>query len=341
MQGSRTTARLSDVAQLAGVSPGLVSRLVNEDPTLKIRPETRERVMDAIDMLQYTPHASARALRSARTGLLGFALHHVNDPIYAQLVESAQTAAAERNYSVVLLNASELVGRRDAYRALVGGHRVDGLLVQSGFGADNSGLQELVLSIPSVVFNASAMPGIRTVRLDDSTASAIATRHLVELGHTRIAFVGAEGASSDRRFQGYAEALDDAGLQSLPMVSGGWSASEARKGIEQYFSSGGRATALVVATSTSALGVHAGVISSGRSIPDDVSLVCIQDAWFAEHLNPPLTAVELPLGDVGRLAVNLLIEQIASHTEGEVVLGDPPPALIERESTSVPGADPV
>src|SRR5699024_10596403 len=214
-------------------------------------------------------------------------------------------------------------------------------LVQSGFGADNSGLQELVLSIPSVVFNASAMPGIRTVRLDDSTASAIATRHLVELGHTRIAFVGAEGASSDRRFQGYAEALDDAGLQSLPMVSGGWSASEARKGIEQYFWSGGRATALVVATSTSALGVHAGVISSGRSVPDDVYLVCIQDAWFAEHLNPPLTPVEVPLGDVGCRAVTLPIEGVASHTEGEVVLGDPSPALIERESTSVPRAEPV
>src|SRR5690625_6701662 len=96
MQGSRTTARLSDAAQLAGVSPGLVSRLVNEDPSLKIRPETRERVMDAIDMLQYTPHASARALRSARTGLLGFALQHVHDPICAQHAASAQTAAAEQ-----------------------------------------------------------------------------------------------------------------------------------------------------------------------------------------------------------------------------------------------------
>src|SRR5699024_162109 len=103
MQGSRTTARLSDVAQLAGVSPGLVSRLANEDPTLKIRPEPRERVMDAIDMLQYTAHASARALRSAWTGLLGFAVNHVNEPIYAELVESAQSAAAERTYSVVIL----------------------------------------------------------------------------------------------------------------------------------------------------------------------------------------------------------------------------------------------
>lgn len=339
MQGTGKTARLSEVAQLAGVSPGLVSRILNEDPKLKIRPETRERVMDAIDMLQYTPHASARALRSSQTGLLGFALHHVNDPIYAQLVETAQTAAAERNYSVVLLNAHELVGRQDAFRALVRGHRVDGLLIQSGFAADSRGLQEVARSVPSVVFNADETRGLRTVRLDDITAAAMATQRLVDLGHTRIAFVGAEGASSDRRHQGYVDALDGAGVHPLPMIAGGWDAAEARAGIERYFASGGRATALVVVTSTSALGVHAGVISAGLSIPDDVSVVSIHDTWFTGHLNPPLTVVELPLGDIGRLAVDLLTDQIASPADGATVLAEPSPRLIERGSTSEPSGD--
>lgn len=340
MQGSRKTARLSEVAQLAGVSPGLVSRILNEDPKLKVRPETRERVMDAIDMLQYTPHASARALRNARTGLLGFALHHVNDPIYAQLVEAAQTAAAERSYSVVLLNANELVGRQDAFRALVRGHRVDGLLIQSGFAADSHGLQEVARSVPSVVFNANETPGLRTVRLDDKTAAATATRRLVDLGHTQIAFVGAEGSSSARRFQGYTEALEGAGTSPLPMIAGGWDAADARARIERYFAGGGRATALVVVTSTSALGVHAGVISAGLSIPDDVSVVSIHDTWFTEHLNPPLTVVELPLADIGRLAVDLLIDQIESPTEGATVLDDPPPRLIERGTTAEPSGQP-
>lgn len=337
MQGSRKTARLSEVAKLAEVSPGLVSRILNEDPTLKVRPETRARVLNAIDMLQYTPHASARALRNSQTGLLGFALHHVNDPIYAQLVETAQIAAAEREYSVVLLNAGELVGRQDAFRALVRGHRVDGLLIQSGFSADSHGLQEVARSVPSVVFNADQTPGLRTVRLDDTAAATVATRRLLELGHTQIAFVGAEGATSDRRLRGYLDALDAAGVAPIPTISGGWDASAARAGIEKYFAAGGKATGLVVVTSTSALGVHAGVISAGLSIPEDVSVVSIHDAWFTEHLNPPLTVVELPLADIGRLAVDMLIDQIASPAEGATVLEEPAPNLLERGSTATPG----
>src|SRR5699024_795084 len=116
---------------------------------------------------------------------------------------------------------------------------------------------------------------------------------------------------------------------------------EARNTIEQNISSGGRATVLVVATSTSEHSVTAGDILPDRSISDDVALVHTQEEGFDEHLNPPPTETEQQKGASNSLAANLLIEQIASHTEGEVVLGDPPPALIERESTSVPRAEPV
>lgn len=333
------SARLSDVAKLAGVSPGLVSRIVNQDSTLKVRSETRDRVLSAIELLQYTPHASARALRSSRTGLLGFALHHVNDPIYADLVETAQIAAAERGYSVVLLNAAELMERQGAFRTLVRGHRVDGLLIQSGFSAGAPGLHEVARLMPSVVFNADRTPGLRTVRLDDGAASAIATTRLLDLGHRRIAFVGAEGATSERRYDGYLKALEGARVPAMPMIAGGWDAGSARAGIERYFTAGGTATGLVVATSTSALGVHAGVISSGLSLPDDVSVVSIHDAWFTEHLNPPLTVVELPLARIGRMAVDMLIQQLDSPIEEAVVLDDPAPRLIERGSTTAPAAN--
>lgn len=337
MQSTRKIPRLSEVAKLAEVSPGLVSRILNADPNLKVRQETRDRVLAAIEMLQYTPSASARALRMSQTGLLGFALHHVNDPIYAQMVETAQAAAAERDYSIVLLNTDELVGRQDAFRELVRGRRVDGLLIQSGFSADSHSLQEIAQSVPSLVFNASPAPGIRSVRLDDVRAAAVATRHLIELGHTDIVFVGAEGGSSERRHQGYLEAIAEHGLTPHPMIAGGWDADSAREATHGYLAGGGRATGFVVVTSTSALGVHAGVFSAGRSIPQDISIVSIHDTWFAPHLNPALTVVALPLDQVGRLAVEILLEQIASPRDGETVLLDPPPQLVERGSAAAPG----
>jgi LacI family transcriptional regulator len=333
---SRRGARLSDVARLAEVSPGLVSRIVNDDPTLKVRAATRERVLEAVEMLQYIPHASARALRSSRTGLLGFALHRVNDPIYSQLVDSAQAAATARGYSVVLLSAEDLMGRPSAHRALVRGHRVDGLLIQSGFSAVDARLQDVAREVPSLVFNADETPGLRTLRLDDAAAARTATRHLMDLGHRRIAFVGAEGATSRRRFQGYAAALADGGIAPMPMIAGGWEAESARAEIESYLAAGGDATGLVVASSTSALGVHAGVLSSGAAIPQEISVVSIHDTWFAEHLTPSLTVVQLPLADIGSTAVDLLIEQIEESTEGEIVLDEQAPRLIQRASSASP-----
>lgn len=327
---------MSEVAKLAEVSPGLVSRVINEDQSLKIRQETRDRVLAAVEMLQYTPHASARALRSSQTGLLGFALHHVNDPIYEEMVTTAQTAAAERNYLIVMLNAAELMGRRKAFRELIRGHRVDGLLIQGGFADNGMALLELARTLPSLVFNTSPIPDTRTIRLDDGRAAAIATRHLIGLGHTRIAFVGAEGASSERRHSGYLAALAEHGLTPLPIISGGWDADSAKEETERYYASGGGATGLVVVTSTSALGVHSGVITSGRSIPDDISIVSIHDSWFAPHLNPPLTVVAMPLAQVGRLAVEILVEQLKSPDHGETILDDPPALLVERASTAPP-----
>lgn len=333
-------ARLTEVAKVAGVSPGLVSRLLNGDPNLRIRGETRERVMTAIEMLQYEPHASARALRSSQTGLLGFALHNVTDPIYSHMVEAAEVAAAAKGYSVMLLSVDDLAARPDSFRRIVHGHRVDGLLIQGGYSDDSAALRA-ARSLPSVVFNADALPGVRTVRLDDVAAAHDATRHLIDLGHTSIAFVGADGGSSKRRYEGYLEALEEHGLSTHPPIVAGWDAASARAVTERYIASGGQASGLVVVSTTSALGVHAGILSSGRSVPDDVSIVSIQDTWFAPHLNPSLTVVAIPLGDLGRVAVQMLIEQIQAADDGETIVRDPAPQLIHRGSSSAPSYDAV
>lgn len=329
------SARLSEVAKLAGVSPGLVSRLINDDPTLKIRDETRQRVESAIEMLQYTPHASARALRSAQTGLLGFALYHVTDPIYAQMVENAEAAATAAGYSLVLLNAADLAAHPDALRRLAQGRKVDGLLIQGGYTEAHSSLQ-VANAMPTVLFNSDALPGFRTVRLDDAGAATLATRHLIELGHTRIAFVGAEGSSSERRYQGYLSAMAGADLPSHPPINGGWEADTARAVTERYYASGGTATGLVVVSTTGALGVHAGVIASGRQVGREVSLVSIHDTWFAPHLSPALTVAAMPLGDLGRVAVEMLLEQIRDRAAGEVVLDTPATRIVHRASSAPP-----
>ena len=330
---AKKTPRLADVARLAGVSPGLVSRVLNGDPTLRARDETRAAVMSAVEMLDYVPDVAARALRNAQTGLLGFALHHVNDPIYAEMVDSAQAEATKCGYSIILMNTAELAERGDHFRAIVQGHRVDGLLIQSGFGRGEEALGDLARSIPSVFFGGPS-DGVRTVRLDDGVAARMATEHLLQSGHTAIAFVGADGASSARRYEGYLAALAAADQPALPPVNGGWTSDDAYDATLRLLNSRTPVTGIVAVTTTTALGVHSGIVEAGQRIPDDISLISVHDTWFARHLNPPLSVVSLPMDQVGTSAVSMLIDQIRNPSVGEVVITDPAPTLITRGSTT-------
>lgn len=330
----RKPARLADVAKLAGVSSALVSRIVNEDPTLRTRQETRDTVLAAIAMLNYAPHPSARALRNAQTGLLGFALHGVNDPLYVEMVNAAQTEAARRNYSVILMNIEELADRRAAFHEIVLGHRVDGLLIHGGHGRGEGELQEIARDVPSVMFNADPASGLRTVRFDDAKAAEIATRHLIDLGHKEIVFVGDIGATSQRRYDGYRRSLSEAGMPSFPPIVAGLSPDETHDATVRFLQSGMRATGLVAMSTTAALGVHSGIVASGLRIPEDVSLISVHDAWFARHLNPSLSTVALPLAQMGAVAVSILLDQINDPIDGETLIEEPAPHLVVRGSTT-------
>lgn len=330
----REPARLADVAKLAGVSPAVVSRVANNDPTLRVREETRESVLAAIAMLNYAPHPSARALRKAQTGLLGFALHDVNDPLYVSMVDSAQSEAARQNYSLILMNIGELAIRRDAFQEIVRGQRVDGLLIHGGHGRGEAALRDLALQLPSVMFNAGPTPGLRTVRFEDERAATIATQHLIEIGHQRIVFLGDIGSTSQRRYEGYRDAMIDAGLPPFPPIMAGLSPDETHAATARLLRSGPSITALIAMSTTGALGVHSGIISSGLRIPEDISLISIHDTWFTQHLNPPLSTVALPFAQMGAAAVSILLDQINSPIEEATIITEPEPELILRRSTA-------
>jgi LacI family transcriptional regulator len=183
------------------------------------------------------------------------------------------------------------------------------------------------------MFNVNATAGLRTIRLDDTEAARIATEHLIKLGHQAIVYMGDEGATSERRYEGYKAALADGGLPPQPPVLAGASPDTSHDTTLRFLRSGGVATAFVAFSTTCAVGVHSGIIAAGRRVPDDLSLVSIQDAWLARHLNPPLTVVSLPFSELGAIAVSILIDQISDPDEGETIVDDTPPRLVVRGST--------
>lgn len=333
--------RLADVAQKVGVSPGLVSRILNNDPRLYIRDETRERVLAAVHELGYTPNSAARALRQARAGALGLVVHRISNPIYGEIIAGAQRAAAENGFVIMLGNAIGPSGDTRELTSILGSGRIDGFILQHGYGALDVALDQLPSSVPTVLFNSAGQAGFTGVRLQDEAATSMLVAHLAEQGHQRIGFIGGErsGLLSLRREEGFRAGMAEAGLMVREdwVVGNGWEAENGQAAFTSLLSATtDRPTAVVVINANVALGVLTSARKAGIAVPEQMSVCAVHDAWFTEHSVPPLTCVQLPLGELGRRATLKLIDILKNGTDGDVLVADPAPQLVVRESTAPP-----
>ena len=328
-----------DVGEAAGVTAAVVSRVLNGDETLRVRPETRARVIAAAKALDYTPNTSARALRLASSSAICLVVTDIANPIHAATLQGAQASAARSERVVLLADGEEFIANGDRLRTMVDSRRVDGFVIHlSGAKGDRSLHRLLAPRLPTVVMNSRVGGLAGSVSLDDAAGAQLATEHLLELGHERIAMVtGVAGSDrSQRREQGVIKALADRGL-SLPtewLVEGGFAASLGHTAGARLLC--GRRRPVVVANVMAAIGVLAAARDLGIVVPTELSVVALLDTWFCEHTAPPLTVVDLPIREMGEAAVDLLVRMIGGKPRESIVLRDPPPRLIVRRSTAPP-----
>ena len=333
-------ATINDVADQARVTPSVVSRLLNGDPRLRIRPATEQRILAAVKRLNYRPNAAARSLRLARTSTLGLVMHDITNPIYGEIMLGAQKAATEAGYALLLGDADALARSEEAVRHLISEQRIDGLLLQRSTYASDRLITQLVPDgFPVVLINDKTRGRFSSVTLDDQAGAALATRHLLELGHTRIAHIGVGSShrSAQRRLA-YLATLRSAGIAIRDewIVDGGSRADSGRSGMRALLDTHPRPTAVFVANLSAAVGVLRMTLESGCSVPDDMSIVALHEAWFAEQLTPPLTTVRMPLAEMGRAAVVQLLGQLNGQPERQLATTDPEPILIRRASSGPP-----
>lgn len=321
----------------------MVSRLLNEDPRLRVRPETRERVLAAARDLEYTPNHAARALRRARVGVLGLAVHDISNPVYSEIIEGAQTTASGRGYVLLLADVIELARDNDAFARVVRSGVIDGLLL-SRAGNDRDRMVARISSarVPTVLINDRSRT-LGSVGLDDRAAARLATMHLLELGHRRVALLRLDGrfARSGDRVRGWEDACTAHGIPARPeyVVGGGHTAAAGEAGMRTLLDLQQRPTAVVASSVLSAVGAVAAVRAAGLEVPRDLSVVGYHDVFFAEHLAPALTVVKLALREVGQVAVTTLLEQLDGGATRHVVVTEPAPQLVLRQSTAPPPPD--
>jgi DNA-binding LacI/PurR family transcriptional regulator len=332
---ARQTPTLRDVAAAAGVHLSTVSKVLG-DGGITVRPETRQRILDAARELRYRPNASARGLRLKRTGAFGMLLPDFTNPVYATIVRGAVRRAEELGYVMLL---AEIRGDApDAYRHLVLENRIDGLIVATARASSSLARELRNENVPHVFANRRVRGAHRSVTVDDEAGAAVAAGALFEHGHRRIGLIAGprDTDTARRRAAGFVRACDRLGI--VPRVSaeqpytreGGYLA------MTSLLESGERPTGVFASNLLAGVGALTALHAHRLAVPGDISLVTFDDE-SAEFTHPPLTAVRLPFGEMGARAVEELQRVLAGEKPSDVVV-ETPPTLVKRSSLAAPPA---
>lgn len=325
---------LYDVAREAGVHFTTVSRTLNGSTDLNIRPQTRERILAAAERLKYRPNAFGRGLRLSSTHTLGLLVPSLRNPVYAAVVRGAFSRAWERGYVVVLSEDSEGGLAARAYERLVSEGRIDGLLVATARRDDPAAEQWLTAPVPTVFVNRRHRGG-HNVSMREEEAARLAAAHLLALGHTRLAHIAGPPNldTAARRVHGFRAAVREA-RRRAPIVPVAFDEPGGYRAMVELLHRDRPPTGVFVSNINQALGALSAAQRHGVAVPGQLSLVTYDDDTLAEYLDPPLTAVRMPMQELGETAVEMLLDRIAGDNGRVDVVLDTPPVLVERSSTA-------
>ncbi|GAA0752047.1 LacI family DNA-binding transcriptional regulator [Ideonella azotifigens] len=307
-------ATIKDVARQAQVSVTTVSHVVNG--TRHVSPESRERVEAAIREQGYVPSAIARSLKSNNTRTLGMLIPNSSNPYFAEVVHSVEDRCFGAGYNLILCNTKDEANRQGSYLQVLAERRIDGLIVVST-GRDASLAQQLAgLSIPTVLVDREIEVGEQPCDLVETAhrqGGLLATQHLLDLGHRRIACIGGpEGlVSSEQRIAGWREALAQAGLAAPELLTHGQFTSQGGfEAMQALLALTAPPSAVFVCNDLMAMGALCAAHERHLRVPEALSIVGFDDIELAAFTSPPLTTVSQPKQRIGALAVDMLLERI-------------------------------
>ncbi len=329
---------IKDVARAAQVSTATVSRVLKQ--ARSVRPTTRARVLKAVAEVNYSPNIIARNLRRQETRSIFLVVRDMHNPFYLEVFRGVEAEARALGYNVLMGNTEDSVAREREYFQMLKTRYADGMILMTGkLPADI--YTTLGAAYPPVVVASEYFPelDLPTVRIDNIKAATAAVRHLICLGHRRIAHITGptpEVLSLDRH-QGYLQALDEAGISVDPRLSvrGNFTIDSGHRACRELTNHKPMPTAIFCSNDEMAMGAINELRSLGLRVPEAVSVVGFDDIIFAGAFHPPLTTIQQPRQDMGKAAMRLLSDLLA----GRPVSPEPimmPTELIVRGSTAPP-----
>lgn len=329
---------LKDLAERAGVSVSLVSAVLNDNKHVRMSEQTRQRVLAEIKKANYVPNHAARSLRLSRTHLLAVVIPEISRPVFEPLLRGIYAGAEEFGYAVLLGDAAQLVSGSQLVERILGQGQVDGTIVRHSATLDQRIITELSRrQAPLLVLDQVDLPGYNWVSLDETAGAAMGVRHLIELGHRDIAFLGgvAEFSGTRRRLAGFRQAMTEAGLQ----VRDDWISHGVQDPEDGYLlatellARDHLPSAIFVNNIVTARGVVAAAADLGIRVPEDLSLVAFHDVPFADFDRPAITTVAMPMDKLGLEGIRMFERLRRGEQVAPLTITDPPPQLVLRSST--------
>jgi LacI family transcriptional regulator len=337
---------IHDVARHAGVSPMTVSRVINAETN--VRDETRAKVNASIKALRFSPNKAARNLASAETVHIGILYANSTAAYLSELLLGSLEQASLSGCQLVMEQCEDLESERKAIQRLIGGG-VDGVILPAPLCDSEDALKAVAdANIPAVlVTSGRPAPGFSAVSINDFEAAREMTRHLLSLGHRRVAFINGHPGhtASAQRFRGYIEGMREAGMEvgTDQVAQGFFTYRSGLDAAERLLGNGWNPTAIFASNDDMAAATMAVAHRKGLDVPGDLAVAGFDDTPFATMVWPELTTVRRPISDMAREAVRLLIDEIRSRRAGTA---QPPVhkllefTLVKRESSAAPVAAP-
>jgi DNA-binding LacI/PurR family transcriptional regulator len=333
------SATIRDVARKAGVGLGTVSRVLNNSPS--VSQATRERVLEVIEDLHYVPNLTARRLSLGKTLTIAVIVPFFTRPSFIERLRGIEHSLTESDYDLIIYNVETVKRRDECMREIPRRDLADGVMILSLSPQDDDipYLERADVPIVLVDANHASLANLNRVIVDDVEGGRKATQHLIDLGHRKIGYISDyfedsfNFTSSRDRFQGYLQALENAGIAFPPdfQAQGNHGRYEARLLAARMLSLEDRPTAIFAASDTQAMGVMEAARDLGISVPADLSIIGYDDIEIAEYLG--LTTIRQMLYESGQRGVELLLNTLDSRPD-KPVCEIMPTELVARKTTS-------
>ncbi|MDO4429947.1 MAG: HTH-type transcriptional repressor PurR [Lonepinella koalarum] len=328
-------ATIKDVAKLAGVSTTTVSHVIND--TRHVAEETKKAVLSAIQQLNYSPSAVARSLKVNTTKSIGMVVTTSEAPYFAEIIHAVENYCYHQGYSLFLCNTQNDPEKIKNHLEMLAQKRVDGVLVMCSEYRDNS--RDLLKSfsyMPMVVMDWGPLNPDTDLILDNSFEGGyLAAKHLLENGHTEIAYLSADlsKTTARKRHEGFARALSEKGLEINPnwLFEGAFEPEDGYECMNKILAQEHRPTAVFCCNDVMALGAISAITDAGFNVPEDFSVVGYDNIHASRFYAPPLTTIHQSKARLGERALKLLFERIENKTDKRETI-EIHPELVVRKS---------